>query len=57
MSSVFELTIAPTLACNMDCPYCYEKEKTGVMSQEILDNIINFTLQWKGYDKIYGYED
>ena len=53
MSSVFELTIAPTLACNMDCPYCYEKEKTGVMSQEILDNIINFTLH--NID-LYGYK-
>lgn len=36
------LTIAPTMNCNMNCPYCYEKKETGIMSDTIMNSIENF---------------
>ena len=34
------LTIYPTLACNFDCYYCYEKNKTGVMTDKVQEKIL-----------------
>lgn len=34
------LVIAPTLACNMACPYCYEANKSGRMSRDVMDAVI-----------------
>lgn len=36
------LTIAPTLLCNFKCVYCYEENKSGVMTKITEDNIIKF---------------
>lgn len=36
------ITIAPTLACNFACPYCYETAKPGIMTQEVQDKTIEF---------------
>lgn len=38
------LTIAPTLACNLNCPYCYEKgvEKSQKMRPEVQKQVIEF---------------
>lgn len=33
------LTIAPTLNCNFACPYCYESEKSSVISNEVKEAI------------------
>ncbi len=41
-SDVLSLTIAPTLNCNMDCPYCYEKKNNSRMSDETMNDLINF---------------
>ena len=38
--SALGLTIAPTLACNMACEYCYEATKSGRMSSGVVENII-----------------
>lgn len=36
------LIVAPTLACNMACPYCFENNKRGKMTPEIADQIGEF---------------
>lgn len=36
----FGFVIAPTLACNFACPYCYETAKPGFMSQQIQDKLL-----------------
>lgn len=38
--SIFGLTIAPTLACNFACPYCYEDAGMGAMTKEVQDALI-----------------
>lgn len=37
-----QITIAPSLYCNFNCPYCYEKKTTACMSQKILNQICLF---------------
>lgn len=38
------LTIAPSMACNFKCVYCYEgsKVKNVTMTQEVMDGVIEF---------------
>ena len=36
------LTIAPTMDCNMCCPYCYEENRNIIMSKEMQEGLINF---------------
>lgn len=38
----FGLTIAPTLNCNMNCPYCYEKKDDFIMDEAIQDALMKF---------------
>ena len=33
------LTIAPTLTCNFDCPYCYEKISSNIIDDEVIESI------------------
>ncbi len=40
--SVLGLVIAPTMACNMACSYCFEGNKRGRMSDETVQSVINF---------------
>ncbi|KGM95838.1 hypothetical protein Z968_08045 [Clostridium novyi A str. 4552] len=57
-SEVLSLTIAPTLNCNMDCPYCYESKTTERMSDEGMRDLINFinkNLENKKYLNITWY--
>lgn len=41
-SQVFHLIINPTLECNFNCWYCYEKNIKGSMSSDTIQNIKNF---------------
>ncbi|MCL1918325.1 MAG: SPASM domain-containing protein [Peptococcaceae bacterium] len=34
------LIIAPTMACNFACPYCYENPKPGVLSRQVQDRLV-----------------
>ncbi len=35
-------TIAPTIDCNMCCPYCYEKKRPQYMTAETQDAVVDF---------------
>ncbi len=41
---VLTLTVAPTMACNFKCTYCYEGERVQnvTMSEEVIDGLIKF---------------
>lgn len=39
-TATFYLTIYPTLNCNFDCYYCYEKNKTGIISKKVQQKIL-----------------
>ncbi len=40
--TVFELYVAPTMGCNFNCPYCFEKKREGRMSPETQDALLAF---------------
>src|SRR5512139_81051 len=40
--SALGLSIAPTLSCNMACPYCYEANKSGRMSPQVIESMVAF---------------
>jgi len=47
------LTIAPTMACNMACEYCYEGNKKGIISDKVIDEICRFIEEQCGHlDKV-----
>ncbi len=35
----FALTMAPTLQCNFDCPYCYQNRQTEMISEDVIEAI------------------
>lgn len=37
-----QLTICPTLQCNFSCSYCYETPRSGKMSEETQDAVVEF---------------
>ena len=49
-SGILRHTILPNLACNLDCPYCFESKTGKFMSQETADAYISW-LQPQLYDK------
>jgi uncharacterized protein len=42
ISSLLNLTLAPTMDCNFSCPYCFETKEKGIMPDHTVKNVINF---------------
>ncbi|WP_291571918.1 radical SAM/SPASM domain-containing protein [Clostridium sp. UBA4548] len=40
------LTIAPTLGCNMNCPYCYEEKNNVKMDDDIKKSLVDFVKKY-----------
>lgn len=51
-SDVLNLTICPTMNCNFDCSYCFEKHRAGKISKETQNLIINFVRKFVSNAKI-----
>lgn len=54
-SKNLSLTIAPTICCNFDCPYCYEKgnRKNINMPLDVQDKIVEFVKCNEGLRKLH----
>lgn len=66
-SGALGLVIAPTLACNFACPYCYETPKAGLMDKKVQDSLIemieenaknknNISITWYGGEPLLAKE-
>lgn len=42
LTAVPVFSIAPTMACNLRCPYCYNPSRGHVMSQDTQDHVVSF---------------
>ena len=40
---IVSLTICPTMACNFDCPYCFENHQPGLMSTNTQEDVLELT--------------
>jgi len=48
------LVLVPTIACNFDCPYCFEKgKKASKMSDEVIENLIRFIKKHQETKKLF----
>jgi len=47
-SGNLSMVIAPTLACNLSCKYCFEKKSDhkGIMDEKVMEGIISFTKRY-----------
>lgn len=54
-SKMLVLTVAPTMNCNMKCPYCYESKGNSIMSEEVENDLLKFIenkIKFEGYQDI-----
>lgn len=64
-SGMLGVTLAPTVSCNLRCPYCFESEKpSGLISKKTCEDVIDFinshtlckkfSLNWFGGEPLLG---
>lgn len=53
-NQVLELTIAPTMRCNFDCPYCFEGDNKSFpkMTEEVENAIIQYIIKKSKYQRV-----
>lgn len=47
------ITIAPTLECNFECPYCFENKTIGYMNKKTISNVIDFINLYEKVDLVF----
>ncbi|MGB9679662.1 MAG: hypothetical protein ACPL3A_06620 [Thermoanaerobacteraceae bacterium] len=47
------LTIAPTLSCNFECPYCYENPKQSFINEDVVKGILEMVSEAAQRKKVY----
>jgi uncharacterized protein len=52
ISNILLLTIAPTMDCNFSCPYCFETKEKGIMSNQLIKNLIDWIVKYKNIEQI-----
>jgi len=52
LNNPLSLTILPTLACNLACKYCYEREQNEFMEQDTIDAVCGFVKSRAEQDRI-----
>ena len=66
-TNAFGLVIYPTLACNFDCYYCYQKNKTGILKKKAQEKILelikhhsekktNISVEWFGGEVLLAFD-
>lgn len=51
-NKTLSLTIAPTLACNFNCQYCFEENTNSIIDDDTIQNIIKFIKQFEDITKL-----
>jgi uncharacterized protein len=66
-NQTLNLTIKPTISCNLDCIYCWQKDESGFMNEGTIENVLKFidnkvktvkklVINWFGGEPMLAYD-